>query len=54
MSTKPEPTAVSRKRSARRSNAVPTITDVAREAQCSPMTVSRVINGEENVREDTK
>lgn len=54
MSFKPETTApASRKRAARRSSAAPTITDVAREAQCSPMTVSRVINGEENVREDT-
>ena len=43
-----------RKRSARRSNAAPTIADVAREANCSPMTVSRVINGETNVREDTR
>lgn len=48
------PATQGRKRAARRSNAAPTITDVAREAQCSPMTVSRVINGEENVREDTK
>jgi LacI family transcriptional regulator len=54
MSTKPEIATSGRKRSTRRSNAAPTITDVAREAQCSPMTVSRVINGEENVREDTK
>jgi len=52
--TKAEAPAANRKRNARRSNAAPTITDVAREAQCSPMTVSRVINGEENVREDTK
>ncbi len=54
MSIKADPAPASRKRNARRSNAAPTITDVAREAQCSPMTVSRVINGEENVREDTK
>ena len=54
MSTKPETAVIGRKRSARRRNAAPTITDVAREADCSPMTVSRVINGEENVREDTK
>ena len=39
-----ETTAPGRKRNARRSNAAPTITDVAREAKCSPMTVSRVIN----------
>lgn len=43
-----------RKRNARRSNTAPTIADVAREAQCSPMTVSRVINGETNVREGTR
>ena len=43
-----------RKRAARRSNAAPTIADVAHEAQCSPMTVSRVINGETNVREGTR
>lgn len=44
-----------RKRSARRSNsAAPTIADVARAAQCSPMTVSRVINGEQNVRDHTR
>jgi ABC-type proline/glycine betaine transport system permease subunit len=43
-----------RKRNTRRSNAAPTIADVAREAQCSPMTVSRVINGETNVREGTR
>tara|TARA_B100000678_G_scaffold127222_2_gene106529 strand:+ start:3217 stop:4341 length:1125 start_codon:yes stop_codon:yes gene_type:complete len=50
-----EGTAASRrKRSARRNNTAPTIADVAREAQCSPMTVSRVINGEENVRDHTR
>ena len=43
-----------RKRASRRSNSAPTIADVAREAQCSPMTVSRVINGEGNVREETR
>ncbi|MXP43896.1 LacI family DNA-binding transcriptional regulator [Altererythrobacter sediminis] len=43
-----------RKRNSRRSNAAPTIADVAREAECSPMTVSRVINGEENVRAGTR
>ena len=44
-----------RKRSARRNgNSAPTIADVARAAQCSPMTVSRVINGEQNVREATR
>ncbi|MEL6876854.1 MAG: LacI family DNA-binding transcriptional regulator [Pseudomonadota bacterium] len=43
-----------RKRNSRRSNIAPTIADVAQEARCSPMTVSRVINGEGNVREDTR
>lgn len=43
-----------RKRGSRRGNAAPTIADVAREARCSPMTVSRVINGEGNVREETR
>ncbi len=43
-----------RKRSARRKNTAPTIADVAHEAQCSPMTVSRVINGESNVRDGTR
>ncbi|MCL6251509.1 LacI family DNA-binding transcriptional regulator [Altererythrobacter sp. KTW20L] len=32
----------------------PTIADVAREANCSPMTVSRVINSEGNVRDATR
>ncbi len=32
----------------------PTIADVARDAGFSPMTVSRVINGEKNVRESTR
>ena len=46
---------VGRKRSAHRNgNTAPTIADVARAAQCSPMTVSRVINGEQNVRENTR
>ncbi len=44
----------SRSRSPRRSGGAPTIADVAREAQCSPMTVSRVINREGNVREKTR
>lgn len=42
------------KRGGRRGNSAPTIGDVAREANCSPMTVSRVINGEGNVREETQ
>jgi len=41
-------------RLSRRSGGAPTIADVAREARCSPMTVSRVINGEGNVREKTR
>lgn len=41
-------------KSSRRSVGAPTIADVAREARCSPMTVSRVINGEGNVREETR
>lgn len=41
-------------RRARRRNGAPTIADVAREAQCSPMTVSRVINGDGNVRDATR
>ncbi len=43
-----------RARTSRRSGGAPTIADVAREARCSPMTVSRVINGEGNVREETR
>ncbi|WP_271077253.1 LacI family DNA-binding transcriptional regulator [Aurantiacibacter sp. MUD61] len=42
-----------RKRSGRRNGNAPTVADVAREAQCSPMTVSRVVNGG-NVREKTR
>jgi len=42
-----------RKRNSRRSNLAPTIADVAREARCSAMTVSRVINGEGNVKPAT-
>ena len=38
----------------RRANRAPTLADVAREAACSPMTVSRVINGEGNVRSETR
>ena len=37
-----------------RHKGAPTISDVARLAQCSPMTVSRVINGERSVREQTR
>ena len=42
------------KKSARKSGMVITIHDVARHAGVSPMTVSRVINGETNVREETR
>lgn len=38
----------------RRSAGRPTVSDVARLAQCSPMTVSRVVNGGVGVREDTR
>jgi LacI family transcriptional regulator len=38
----------------RRQSGQPTISDVARLAQCSPMTVSRVINNEASVREQTR
>jgi hypothetical protein len=37
-----------------RHKGAPTISDVARLAECSPMTVSRVINGERSVREATR
>ncbi len=53
MSTSVQPK-THKRRASRRSNAAPTIADVARAAQCSPMTVSRVINGEGNVREETR
>jgi len=42
------------KKSGRRSGKVVTIHDVARHAGVSPMTVSRVINAEGNVREETR
>jgi LacI family transcriptional regulator len=38
----------------RRQRGVPTISDVARRAGVSPMTVSRVVNGESNVRRETR
>jgi LacI family transcriptional regulator len=41
-------------RTTRRHKTAPTITDVADAAGVSPMTVSRVINGEANVRERTR
>ncbi|WP_114521731.1 LacI family DNA-binding transcriptional regulator [Altererythrobacter sp. ZODW24] len=43
-----------RKSKSRRSGSAPTIADVAAEARCSPMTVSRVINGETRVRDATR
>ncbi|HEX4636944.1 MAG TPA: LacI family DNA-binding transcriptional regulator [Rhizomicrobium sp.] len=42
------------KKNTRKSGKVITIHDVARHAGVSPMTVSRVINGESNVREETR
>jgi len=44
-----ENAAIERKRGSRRTGKVPTLADVAREARVSPMTVSRVVNGEANV-----
>jgi LacI family transcriptional regulator len=41
-------------RSSRRQSGAPTISDVAASAGVSPMTVSRVINGESNVRAETR
>lgn len=41
-------------KSSRGQGGAPTIADVAREAGFSPMTVSRVINGEKNVRQSTR
>ncbi|MXP26250.1 LacI family DNA-binding transcriptional regulator [Altererythrobacter indicus] len=43
-----------RKKGGRRQSGQPTISDVANLAQCSPMTVSRVINGEDSVRKSTR
>lgn len=43
-----------RQKTARRQRGVLTIQDVAKHAGVSPMTVSRVINGEKNVRETTR
>ncbi len=50
---RPRGSGVARK-SSRRSGNVVTIHDVARHAGVSPMTVSRVVNGEPNVREVTR
>jgi LacI family transcriptional regulator len=44
---------VERKRN-RRHSGNPTIMDVARLAKCSPMTVSRVVNGDTHVKDDTR
>lgn len=43
-----------KRRSSRRQSKAPTIADVARDAGVSPMTVSRVINNENNVRSTTR
>lgn len=45
---------MSEARSRRRQSGRPTVSDVARLAECSPMTVSRVINGGAGVREETR
>jgi LacI family transcriptional regulator len=42
------------KKSNRRHSGRPTVNDVARLAQCSPMTVSRVVNGGSGVKPDTR
>ena len=42
------------RRATRRQSGQPTIADVARLAECSPMTVSRVINSEASVRPETR
>lgn len=42
------------KRANRRGGNAPTVLDVAAEAGCSPMTVSRVMNGEARVRDETR
>ena len=41
-------------RSRRRQSGRPTVSDVARLAKCSQMTVSRVVNGGAGVREETR
>jgi LacI family transcriptional regulator len=46
--------AMTEPRPRRRQSGQPTVNDVARLAECSPMTVSRVINGGSGVREETR
>jgi len=45
---------MSETRPRRRQSGRPTVEDVARLAECSPMTVSRVVNGGNGVREETR
>ena len=45
---------MSEAKGSRRQRNAPTISDVAARAEVSPMTVSRVINGESNVRAETR
>ncbi len=47
-------TPIAPRRGSRRQGNAPTIADVAKLAQCSSMTVSRVVNGDGNVREKTR
>ena len=54
MGTKEKSAERPQKRTSRRGQSSTTIADVARAARCSPMTVSRVINGEGNVRDETR
>jgi len=48
------PASMTEIRSRRRQSGRPTVNDVARLADCSPMTVSRVINGGNGVRDETR
>lgn len=48
------PSKMTSKRVKHRGGGAPTIADVAAEAACSPMTVSRVINGENRVKAETR
>ena len=47
-------TSTKRRNTSRRQSGQPTIADVARLAKCSPMTVSRVINNEARVKDETR